>query len=81
MKSESYKIINKILIFRYYNYVLISIYFSYCSHATTKLLTGAGVWALGKVTGNQQLQATGKGLKTLGAATLIGSHFLPQGRR
>merc|ERR1711894_651679 len=51
------------------------------NHGTTKLLTGAGVWALGKVTGNQQLQATGKGLKTLGAATLIGSHFLPQGRR
>ena len=45
------------------------------------MLTGAGVWALGAVTGNQQLQSTGKALKTLGAATLVGSHFLPSGGR
>merc|ERR1711997_904603 len=49
-------------------------------HGATKLAAGAGVWALGAVTGNQQLQQTGHGLKKLGAASLIGSHFLPNGR-
>ena len=44
------------------------------------MLTGAGLWGLGAVTGNQQLQQTGHGLKKLGAASLIGSHFLPNGR-
>ena len=56
-------------------------HYYYYSHGTTKVLTGAGVWALGAVTGNQQLQSTGKALKTLGAATLVGSHFLPTGGR
>jgi len=51
------------------------------NHGTTKLLTGAGLWGLGAVTGNQALQRTGEGLKGLGVATLIGSHLLPNGRR
>ena len=52
------------------------------SHGTQKILTGAGLWGLGAITGNKQLQNTGHGLKKLGAATLIGSHFLPNnGRR
>ena len=33
----------------------------YYSHGTTKVLTGAGLWALGAATGNQQLQQTGHG--------------------
>ena len=45
------------------------------------MLTGAGLWALGAATGNQQLQQTGHGLKKLGAATLVGSHFLPNSGR
>ena len=53
----------------------------YYSIGTSKLLTGAGLYGLGAVTGNQQLQSTGKALKTLGAATLVGSHFLPTGGR
>ena len=55
-------------------------YFSYYSHGTTKLLTGAGLWGLGAATNNQNLQRTGEGLKKLGAVTLLGSHFLPGGR-
>ena len=57
------------------------IYYYYYSHGTTKVLTGAGLWALGAATGNQQLQQTGHGLKKLGAATLVGSHFLPNSGR
>merc|ERR1711993_113040 len=49
-------------------------------HGATKVVTGAGLWALGAATGNQQLQQTGHGLKKLGAASLLGSHFLPNGR-
>ena len=52
----------------------------YYSIGTNKLLTGAGLYGLGAVTGNQHLQQTGHDLKQLGVAALIGSHFLPNGR-
>ena len=45
-----------------------------------KLITGAGLYGLGAVTGNQHLQKTGHDLEKLGVAALIGSHFLPNGR-
>ena len=56
-------------------------YFSYYySLGTSKVQHGAGLWALGALTGNQNLQQHGEGLKHLGVATLIGSQFLPNGR-
>ena len=52
----------------------------YQSIGINKLLTGAGLYGLGAVTGNQHLQKTGHDLQQLGVAALIGSHFLPNGR-
>ena len=64
-----------------WNKIIYGVFYFHYSHGTTKLLTGAGLWGLGAVTGNQALQRTGEGLKGLGVATLIGSHLLPNGRR
>jgi len=46
-------------------------------HGATKFATGAGLWALGAVTGNSGWQNTGKGLAKLGLATKLGAHIIP----
>ena len=45
------------------------------SHGTQKLLTGAALVAVGKITNSQNLQETGGALVGLGVATNIGAHF------
>merc|ERR550539_638462 len=46
-------------------------------HGAQKFATGAGLWALGAVTGNSGWQNTGKGLAKLGLATKLGAHIIP----
>ena len=44
-----------------WNKILYNVFYFHYSHGTTKLLTGAGLWGLGAVTGNQaQRQKGGK---------------------
>jgi len=45
-------------------------------HGKTKFATGAGLWALGAITGNQGWQNTGAGLAKLGLLSKLGAHFI-----
>ena len=45
-------------------------------HGRTKFATGAGLWALGAITGNQGWQNTGAGLAKLGLLSKLGAHFI-----
>ena len=49
--------------------------FSCYRHGAQKFATGAGLWALGAVTGNSQLQNVGAGLGKLGLASKLAAHF------
>ena len=57
-----------------YRYLNLS--FLFCSHGRQKFATGAGLWALGAVTGNQGWQNTGAGLAKLGLLSKVGAHVL-----
>ena len=46
------------------------------SHGRQKFATGAGLWALGAITGNQGWQNTGAGLAKLGLLSKVGAHVL-----
>ena len=45
------------------------------SHGRDKFWTGAGLYGLGAVTGNNQLKNVGGGLAQLGLLTKVGAHF------
>ena len=45
------------------------------SHGKQKFWTGAGLYGLGTVTGNQGLKNVGGGLAKLGLLTKVGAHF------
>jgi len=45
-------------------------------HGAQKFATGAGLFALGAVTGNSGWQNTGAGLAKLGLLSKLGAHFL-----
>ena len=53
-----------------------NIYFIF-RHGTQKVATGVGLIALGAVTNNQNIAETGTALATLGVATKVGAHLLP----
>merc|ERR1711997_1085988 len=44
-------------------------------HGRNKFYTGAGLWALGSLTGNSGLQNVGGGLAQLGLASKLAAHF------
>merc|ERR1712045_169 len=46
------------------------------NHGRQKFATGAGLWALGAITGNQGWQNTGAGLAKLGLLSKVGAHVL-----
>merc|ERR1712224_244358 len=46
------------------------------NHGRQKFATGAGLWALGAVTGNKGWQNTGAGLAKLGLLSKVGAHVL-----
>merc|ERR1711997_123852 len=46
------------------------------NHGRQKFATGAGLWALGTITGNQGWQNTGAGLAKLGLLSKVGAHVL-----
>ena len=51
-------------------------HYLFYSHGRQKFATGAGLWALGAVTGNQGWQNTGAGLAKLGLLSKVGAHVL-----
>ena len=49
---------------------------SFSRHGTQKVLTGAALYAVGKVTNSTNLQETGGALVKLGVASKVGAHFV-----
>ena len=76
-KNKCPKILLKLLSWKTFEiYILKKIYFIF-RHGTQKVATGVGLIALGAVTNNQNIAETGTALATLGVATKVGAHLLP----